>query len=152
MALVQRDYILRLMEQVAQAIARLLKRRSDGDLAGARREAHQAITELLGPGGSMAVMADSRTAANLVSDPRRLRLWCRLLDEDRQLLQLMARPAEAAALDRRIVELLLEAWTREPEWDEETRALFHAARARGAAERLDAAFRAQLAAWDAAQR
>lgn len=152
MALVQRDYILRLIEQVAKAIAAVLRRRDEGDLAGARREAHQAVLELLGPGASMALMADSRTAAHLVSDPRRLRLWCRLLGEDRELLQLMGRPAEAAALDRRIVELLLESWAREPEWDEETRTLFAAARARGGERLLDAAYRAQLSAWEDAQR
>ncbi len=152
MALVQRDYILRLIQQVANAIARLLKRKADGDVVGARREAHQAIVELLGAGASMALMADSRTAAHLVGDGRRLRLWCQLLDHDRELLQLMARPAEAAAVDRRIVELLLESWTREPEWDDETRALFSAARGRGAAEQLDAAYRLQLAAWEREQR
>jgi hypothetical protein len=152
MALVQRDYILRLIEQVARAIARLLKRKSEGDLPGARREVHQAIVEVLGPAAAMALMTDSRTAANLVSDPRRLHLWCRLLEEDRQLLQLMERPADAATVDRRMVELLLESWMREPHWDDETRALFLAARERGAALHLDASYRAQLAAWEAEQR
>lgn len=152
MALVQRDYIRRLIEQVARAIAALRKRRDEGDLPGARREVHQTVLELLGTGASMALMADSRTAAHLVSDPRRLRLWCRLLHEDRELLQLMGRPAEAAALDRRIVELLLESWAREPEWDDETRTVFAEARALGGDRLLDAAYRAQLSAWEGDQR
>ncbi|MEP7382495.1 MAG: hypothetical protein ABI910_12445 [Gemmatimonadota bacterium] len=149
MALVQRDFILRMIEAIAAAIARVRKRRSEGDLVGARQEVHQATMELLGPAAAMAMMVDVRTAANLVSDPNRLRLWCRLLAEDRALLSEMGKTREAGAVDRRIVELLLEAWQREKEWDEGTRELFTDARARGGADHIDAAFRAALTAWDA---
>ena len=65
---------------------------------------------------------------------------------------LPGREREASALDRRIVELLLEAWGREPEWDEETHAVFAAARAAGGATGLDAAFAAALAKWERDQR
>jgi hypothetical protein len=151
MALVQRDFILRMIEQIANAIARLRKRKAEGDLTGARQEAHHATLELLGPAAAMAMMVDSRTAANLVSDPRRLRLWCLLLEEDSALLREQGKGREAAATDRRIVELLLEAWAREKEWDEATHAVFAAVRARGGDATVDAAFKASLAAWDAEQ-
>ena len=152
MALVQRDYILRMIERIAAAIARILKRKSDGDLMGARQEVHQATVELLGPASAMAMMVDSRTAANLVSDPRRLRLWARLLEEESAILREMHHDKEAAAVDRRIVELLLEAWSREKEWDEEIHGVFAAARARGGAAAIDAGFTAALTAWEGEQR
>jgi len=152
MALVQRDYILRMIEQVAAAIARILKRKTDGDLVGARQDVHQATMQLLGPAAAMATMVDSRTAANLVSDARRLRLWCRLLAEDSEILRALGRGGEAAAVDRRIVELLLESWGREAEWDEETLAVFAAARARGGGAAIDAGFKAALSGWESAQR
>lgn len=152
MALVQRDYILRMIERIAAAIARILKRKSDGDLMGARQEVHQATVELLGPASAMAMMVDSRTAANLVSDPRRLRLWARLLEEESAILREMHHDKEAAAVDRRIVELLLEAWSREKEWDEEIYGVFAGARARGGAAAIDAGFAAALTAWEGEQR
>ncbi len=152
MALVQRDFILRMIEAIAAAIARIRKRRSEGDLVGARQDVRQATMELLGPAAAMAIMVDVRTAANLISDPHRLRLWCHLLAEDSALLSEMGKGRETGAVDRRIVELLLEAWQREKEWDEHTEEVFAAARARGGAEHIDAAFRAALAAWDADHR
>lgn len=152
MALVQRDHILRMIERIAAAIARILKRKTDGDLVGARQEVRQATIELLGASSAMALMVDSRTAANLVSDPRRLRLWARLLEEDSAILRELQHDKEAASVDRRIVELLLEAWAREKEWDEETLGVFAAARARGGAATIDAGFKAALSAWEGDQR
>ncbi len=137
-----------MIEALAAAIARIRKRQSEGDLTGARQDVHHATLELLGPAAAMAAMVDSRTAANLVSDPRRLRLWCQLLAEESATLLAMGKARESAAVDRRIVELLLEAWQREPEWDERTLEIFAEARARGGGDHLDAAFRASLTAWD----
>src|SRR5512138_4032614 len=107
MALVQRDYILRMIEAIAAAIARAFGRKSTGDLVGARLELHNATVELLGPTAAMAGMLDTRTAANLVGDPQRLTMWARLLHEDAAILRVMTRVGEADAMQRRSVELLL---------------------------------------------
>lgn len=140
MSLYQRDFILRMIEALAAAMARILKRKQSGDLAGARLEVHNAVMDLLGPAAPMVGILDSRTAANLVSDPTRLALWARLLNEDAELLRLMTRTAEAAAVDRRVLEILLEAWRREKTFDEETRSLYEAVSARVPASLLDAGF------------
>lgn len=113
MSLVQRDYILRLIEAVGAALARILKRRQEGDLTGARREVDIAVMDLLGRVAGIATHADSRTAADLVGDGHRLTLWAQLLTQDADLLRLMGREAEAASVDRRAVELLLEAYLRD---------------------------------------
>jgi hypothetical protein len=141
MAQFQRDFILRMIEALAAAIARILKRKQSGDLVGARLEVHNAVVELLGPAASMVGMLDSRTAANLVSDSTRLALWARLLNEDADILRLMSRTTEAAATDRRVFELLLEAWRREKSFDEETQSLYEAVSARVPVSLLDAGFR-----------
>jgi len=109
MSLVQKDYILRLIESIAAAVARVLKRKEAGDLVGARRELDIAIGELLGPSARLAPMMDSRTAAQLVADSRRITAWATLLREDADLLRLMWRDAEASGTERRALELLLEA-------------------------------------------
>jgi hypothetical protein len=113
MSLVQKDYILRLIESIAAAVARVLKRKEAGDLVGARRELDMAIGELLGPSARLAPMMDSHTAAQLVGDSRRVTAWATLLKEDADLLRLMWRDADAGTTERRSLELLLEVWVRD---------------------------------------
>ena len=151
MALVQRDFILRMIEAIAAAIASIRKRKLLGDLAGARQEVRSATLHLLGPSAAMATMVDSRTAANLVSDPRRIVLWCQLLSEESDLLRQGGHSVQAAATDGRIVELMLEAWSREKEWETDTVQLFRDARARGGDAAVDAGHQAALGAWDMVQ-
>ncbi|MGQ0646555.1 MAG: hypothetical protein ACT4P7_03230 [Gemmatimonadaceae bacterium] len=120
MALHQRDYILRLIERVAAALARVRKRREDGDHAGARREVAETTVELLGPSAPMIPLVDSTTAANLLSDPQRIALYSRLLETDADLLAAMGQGTAATAARRRALELLLELVLRRTELPEET--------------------------------
>ena len=108
MSLVQKDYILRLIESIAAAVARVLRRKEAGDLVGARRELDMAIGELLGPSARLAPMMDSRTASQLVGDAQRVAAWAMLLREDAALLRLLSRDADAVVAERRALELLLE--------------------------------------------
>jgi hypothetical protein len=55
MAVVQRDFILRMIEAVAATLARVLRRRQEKDFVGARQDIGQAIGAVLGPRGAMAV-------------------------------------------------------------------------------------------------
>lgn len=142
MALVQRDYILRMIQAIAAAVARAMGRKATGDLVGARLELHNATVELLGPTASMVGMVDTRTAANLVGDPKRLALWAQLLHEDAAVLRDMQRVAEGDATERRVVELLLEAWKREAAFDDDTRRVYDEARALVPRDRIDPALRA----------
>lgn len=108
MSIVQRDYILRLIEAVAAALARIIRRRDSGDFEGARREAQIATIEFLGPLASIVGSVDSRTAADLVGEGWRLSAWARLLAEDAETLRQMNQPEAAQRNDRRACELLLE--------------------------------------------
>lgn len=119
---VQRDYILRMIEAVAAAIARVLRRRQDKDFAGARQEIATAIGEVLGPRGAMAAMADSRTAADLISDGRQIALYARLLAEDADVLDEMGDQSAGRAVRQRALELLLETVIRMVEIRDEDRA------------------------------
>lgn len=119
---VQRDYILRMIEMVAAAIARVLRRRQEGDFAGARQEIAAAIGEVLGPRGAIAAMADSRTAADLISDPRQIAMYSRLLAEDADVLEEMGDPANGRSVRQRALELLLETIIRKMEVRDEDRA------------------------------
>jgi hypothetical protein len=120
MSLYQRDYILRLIESVAATLRRVLKRREEKDLAGARQDVAMTIGEVLGPGAAMVPMVDSTTAANLVSDPQRLALYCQLLELDGDLLEEMGHTDRAVTTRRRSLELLLELVLRKVELPDET--------------------------------
>lgn len=150
MSLVSRDYIQRLLQSVAAAIARALGRRDAGDLPGARRELDVAAAELLGPVGRLAPYVDARTAADLIGDAHRTALWARLIASDAELLELMGRPAEAVAARKRSLELLLEAWLREHALDAEGTSLLAQERAEVPTDSLDERYRDALGEVDLA--
>jgi hypothetical protein len=146
MALVQRDYIVRLIEAVAAAIARIIRRRESGDLTGARREVYIACTELLGPLAPVVMHADARTAADLLGDPRRVAAWARLLAEDAELLRLLGQEDAAGATERRALTLLLEARLRGDTLDTEAARALATLRERVPPASLDARHRDLLSA------
>jgi hypothetical protein len=125
MALVQRDFIVRMIEAVAAAIARSLRRRQDGDHRGARAEIAAATAQVLGSAGTMASLVDTRTAVDIVSDPARVALWARLLIEDAFVLREMSRDEDGRASDRRALMLLLELRHRGAELPDTDVALIH---------------------------
>jgi len=122
MALFQRDFILRMIEVVAAALARVRRRREERDFAGARQEIAQAIGQVLGPRGAMAAMVDSRTAADLISDPRQISLYSRLLAGDADIVDDMGQPAMAQKIRLRALELMLETVIRKLELADEDHA------------------------------
>ena len=108
MGLYQRDYILRMIEAVGATLRRALKRRDEGDLAGARQDIAFTIGEILGPSAGMVPLVDSSTAVDLMSDPARMALYAQLLEADADLLAGMGDMARAARARQRALELLLE--------------------------------------------
>jgi hypothetical protein len=95
MSLHQRDYILRLIERITAVLARILKRRNEGDLEGARADLAAATAELLGTSGPLLPLVDARTAVDLLSDGERVILYARLLVAESTLSD-DARPMEKA--------------------------------------------------------
>jgi hypothetical protein len=152
MSLVQRDYILRLIEAVAAALARVMRRKESGDLSGARREIYMACTELLGPLAPVVPHADVRTASDLLGDPRRVAAWARLLAEDAELLRLMGQEEAAGTMDRRACSLLLEAYAAGGELDADAAATLLRVRERVPLTDLEPRHREALAALERPER
>ena len=104
------DYILRMVHQLAAAIARIagLNQRGEPDLALA--EADRAWGELLGDiPTELAGSVDSRTLAGLLRQPARIRLAHELSREQARALAARGDAAGASRRARRALELLLEA-------------------------------------------
>jgi hypothetical protein len=139
-----RDYILRMVEMVRLALARILRRKEEGDFAGARQELEAAYDQLLGPLEEVAPLVDSVTAAQLMGDPRRVLAWARLLAEDADLRRRLGEEMRADIIEHRALELALEACRDEPALREEAADLVAALRAGVADESLGARYRETL--------
>ncbi len=130
MSLHQRDYILRMIERIAAVLARVLKKRTEGDLVGARQDIAEGMIDVLGPAGAMVRMVDSRTAADLLSDPDRITMYARLLDADAELQEALGQPAGAARSRQRALEVMRELQRRNAELSDEVKAFTAALAAR----------------------
>ena len=106
----QEDYILRMVQQLAGAIARAagLNQREEHDEALA--EANRAWGELLGDiPPELAASVDSHTLAGMLRQPARIRLASQILGEQARALAGQGDATGAARRARRALELLLEA-------------------------------------------
>jgi hypothetical protein len=108
------DYILRAVQQLAAAIARIagLNQREQHDQALA--DADQAWGELLGEiPPELSASVDSRTLASMLRQPARIRLASQIASEQARALAGQGDAAGATRRARRALELLLEARTAE---------------------------------------
>lgn len=104
------DYILRMVQQLAAAIARIagLNQREQHDRALA--DADRAWGDLIGDiPPEIAGSVDSRTLAGMLRQPARIRLASQILGEQARALTGQGDAAGAARRARRALELLLEA-------------------------------------------
>jgi hypothetical protein len=104
------DYLLRMIHQLAQALARISGLNQRAEHGEALREADGAWGELLGDiPPDMAGSVDSHTLAGLLRQPARIRLASRIASEQAHALAGQGDAAGAARRARRALELRLEA-------------------------------------------
>lgn len=77
----KRDYILRIIEQLTQAVAKILKLRQAGQHDVAAREAEGAAASICGIPLSLAGSVDAATLAGMVGDAARLAALARVMWE-----------------------------------------------------------------------
>ena len=113
------DYILRIIQQLVDAIARIagLNRRGDHDRALA--EAEQAWGKLLDAPRELIDAVDSATLAVMLREPDRMRVAAQLLHEEGRALAGKGDPLHAQLRYRRAMELMLEARAIEPSDDDD---------------------------------
>lgn len=102
----RQDYLLRMIEQAAAAVAMLRRRLSGGEPPAAiAREARTAQGELLGKDAQMLSMLDARSAAHLLGEPRKLEQWVALLRVEAEALRAAGRDVDADQVESRASEL-----------------------------------------------
>jgi hypothetical protein len=115
----QRDFVLRWIEQLGQLIRRLL--RGGGSLEEGRRQVDEAIEALLGPLALLIPKLEVESAANLLGDPDRIFAYAQLLELD-ALIAGAAGEAGTADRTRRALEFARAALGRttesRPDWQQ----------------------------------
>jgi len=96
------DYLLRLIQQAAAALRRLRAQLSGGDPAHeVASESHAVIGELLGTRRELYDRLDPHSAAQLLGDPERVRLWADLLALRADAMALAGNANESTRLSAR---------------------------------------------------
>ena len=121
------DYILRLIKQLADFVARIAGYRQKGDFERAQEEIERARDELLGLPPGLIDAVDTATLVDLLRHPDKLRAAGRLFWEEGLVLRARRDPLTAAARFRRAFELYLEARAIDPT-EEDTAALLELSR------------------------
>jgi hypothetical protein len=110
----QRDLVLRWLEQLRLIIARLLRGERDASTELVEIELDRAIDQLLGGSAALIDRLDAGSAAALLADPTRIFGYAEALALKSALAQGRGAADPAASLARRALDLGREAVRREP--------------------------------------
>jgi hypothetical protein len=121
------DFIIRLIKQLADFVARIAGYRQAGEFERAQGEIERARDELLGFPPGLVDAIDTATIVSLLRHPDKLRAAARLFWEEGLVLRARRDPLTAAARFRRAFELYLEARAIDPQ-EEDTSAILELSR------------------------
>lgn len=110
----QEDYVIRLIRQFVDAIARIAGFRKRGELERARVEIGRAWEDL-GVPHDLVLATDGETLAELLREPAKQRVAAQLLGEEAHVVHAKGDPLHASALRMRAVELLACARASDPD-------------------------------------
>ncbi|MCP3166186.1 hypothetical protein [Myxococcus qinghaiensis] len=94
---IRKDYIERLVEQFAAALARLLKARQEKRFAEAAGLIRSTALDTLGMEYDALLMVDAASTSRMLGDPMRVKILARLVAEDGELHQDQGDPRTATA-------------------------------------------------------
>jgi hypothetical protein len=112
------DYLMRLVKQLADFVARIAGYRQKGELDRAQAELERARDELLGLPGGLVEVLDTPTLVDMLRHPDKLRAAARLFWEEGLILRARQDPLNASGRFRRAFELYLEARAVDPTEDD----------------------------------
>jgi hypothetical protein len=117
--MLREDYIIRLIKQLADAIARIAGLRQRGDYVRAQQEVDRAWAEVLDLPRELVDATDPATLASLLREPDKMRVAAQLLAEEARVMIARGDPLNASVLRARARELYVEARTRDPRDDDD---------------------------------
>ena len=108
------DYLMRLIHQLAEFVARVAGLNQQGEHVEALAEADRAWGKLLDAPRALIDAVDTPTLAGMLRDPAAIRAAAQLLHEEARALAGKGEPSPAQVRYRRALELRLEARARDP--------------------------------------
>lgn len=109
MSIARRDYILRLIEQFAEVLARIMGLRKSGKLDEAQKLANETADGIFGSLRAMIDQVDPSTAAGLLGARDKIAVYAALTAEEAEIAALRGDGRRAQTRRRRALELYLEA-------------------------------------------
>ncbi|AKT37206.1 hypothetical protein [Chondromyces crocatus] len=107
MSIRQRDYLLRMIDQLAHAIGRAMFARKAGNLEEAQQIVQETADGLLGPVRAMVEKVDASSAALLLGSHEKITAYALLVAEEAMIQEAAGEP-RAKSSHRRALELHLE--------------------------------------------
>jgi hypothetical protein len=109
MSLVERDYVLRMIQLLARAIARILGLKQAGKLEEALEEVETTADTIFGSMRSTLDAIDPQSAARLLTSGDKIEAYATLTAEEASIRELMGDATRARSGERRALSLFLEA-------------------------------------------
>lgn len=117
--MIREDYLVRLIKQLADFLARIAGYRKRGDHAKAMTEVGRAWADVLDVPREIVDATDTATLASLLGTPDKMRVAAQLLAEEARVMTAQGDPLNASVLRARAVELYEIAREREPRDDDD---------------------------------
>jgi len=106
--MIERDYLMRMVQQLAAVVARSFKLKEQEQYDQAEQEIEKAFGELLGMDAHLVNLFDPATLAQLVGDTEKVKVLSTLVFEQGELHRLQGEDEQAQKEYLRALELLLE--------------------------------------------
>jgi len=116
--MIREDYLMRMIRQLVDALARIAGFRMRGEYDRAMAEVGRAWEDL-GVPRELVTAADGPTLASLLREPDRLRVAAQLLAEEAHVMSARGDPLNAGVLRLRAVELFARARAQQPSADDD---------------------------------
>jgi hypothetical protein len=130
MSLVERDYVLRMIQLLARAIARILGLKQAGKLEEALEAVQTTADTIFGSMRSTLDAIDPQSAARLLTSVEKIEAYATLTAEEASIRELMGDAVLARTSERRALSLYLEALILEGRLGEDARAAIGALRSK----------------------
>jgi hypothetical protein len=116
--MIREDFILRMIRQLAEALARIARLRTEGKYERALDDAGR-LYEDLGVPREVCDVVDTPTLAGLLAHPDKMRALAQVCWEEARIFQASGDPLGAFGRQRRALELFLEARAIQPAADDD---------------------------------
>jgi hypothetical protein len=148
MGMLERDYILRMIQQLAQALGRILGLKRAGKLDEALLEVRATADGIFGPMRRTLEAIDAQSAASLLGNREKIEAYAALTAEEASIHELLGDARRARGGERRALSLYLEVAILGQEASEGARAAIEELRRKVDESRLPPRYREALRAFN----